>query len=326
MKRIVPAKLAKGDEVRVIAPARGIKIIGKESRQIAAERFAEMGLKVTFGKNTIDENWDILGSSSVEKRIEDLSEAFKDKNVKAIFTIIGGSNSNQLLASLDYETIKENPKIFCGFSDITALLNGIYAMTGLVTFSGPHYSSFGMQKGFEYTMENMQKMLFGDGVNHVEPSSQWSDDMWFINQEKREFVRNEGYWNIHNGEAEGIIIGGNLGTFDLLLGTKYRPSFERDTILFVEDTEGTNLATFERNLQALIYQPDFENVKGLVIGRFQKGSEINREPLEFILANKYELKNMPIIGNVDFGHTTPLLTIPVGGTAKISNGNLLMKV
>ena len=83
---------------------------------------------------------------------------------------------------------------------------------------------------------------------------------------------NEGYWKIRAGFAEGTIIGGNLGTFNLLLGTSYRPRFAADTILFVEDTESSPLADFERNLQALIYQDDFKNVKGLVIGRFQKGS------------------------------------------------------
>lgn len=324
MQKIVPAKLVKGDEIRVIAPARGIKIIGQDSREIAINRFRKLGLEVTFGRNTIDKNWDMMGSSSVEKRIEDIHDAFKDENVKAIFTIIGGANSNQLLPYLDYELIKKNPKILCGFSDITALLNGIYAMTGLVTFSGPHYSSFGMLKGFEYTLKNMQKMLFEDGVNEAEPSKEWSDDLWFLNQENREFIKNDGYWNIHDGEAKGTIVGGNLGTFNLLLGTKYRPAFEADTILFIEDTEGTEIAAFERNLQALIYQPDFKNVKGLVIGRFQKGSNISREQLEFILNNKRELKNLPILANVDFGHTTPLLTIPVGGSAQIDNGKLIM--
>ena len=325
MQKIVPAKLAACDEIRVGAPARGIRIIGQESREIAAQRFAALGLKVSFGSNTTDENWDMTGSSPIEDRIADIHEAFADKNVKAVFTIIGGANSNQLLPYLDYELIKANPKIFCGFSDITALLNGIYAMTGLETYSGPHYSSFCLKHGFDYTLENMRKTLMGSGGNEVEPSEEWSDDPWFINQEKREFIKNEGYWNIHNGEAEGTIVGGNLGTFDLLLGTKYRPAFVKDTILFAEDTEGSDLLQFERNLQALIYQPDFANVKGLVFGRFQKGSKISREQLEFIVNTKRELRNLPIIGNVAFGHSTPLLTIPIGGTAKLSNGRLTLK-
>ena len=127
MQKTIPARLQYGDEIRVIAPARGIKIIGQDTREIAKKRFEEMGYKVSFGSNTNNDNWDMLGSTSIENRVADIHEAFEDKNVKAIFTIIGGANSNQLLTYLNYDLIKENHKIFCGFSDITALLNAIYS-------------------------------------------------------------------------------------------------------------------------------------------------------------------------------------------------------
>ena len=326
MEKIIPNKLVQGDEIRVIAPARGIKIIGQDSRQIARERLESWGLKVSFGRHMTDDNWDMLGSSSVQDRVEDIRDAFQDKNVKAIFTIIGGANSNQLLPYLDYDLIKKNPKVFCGFSDITALLNAIYAKTGLVTFSGPHFSSLGMLKGADYTLENLKIMLMGDRVNAVKPSKEWSDDLWFINQQDRNFIPNEGYWTIHQGEAQGTLIGGNLGTFNLLLGTAYRPAFEKDTILFIEDTEGADILDFERNFQALIYQPDFQNVKGILIGRFQKGSKVSREQLEYIISTKQALQNLPIVANVDFGHSTPLLTVPVGGSAHIKDGEILLKL
>ncbi len=235
MQKIVPPLLKAGDEVRIVAPSRGIKIIGTDSRELAAQRFAEMGLKVSFGRYTTDDNWDLMGTSPVEQRVADIMEAFQDHNVKAIFTIIGGFNSNQLLPFLDYELIKKNPKIFCGFSDITALLNGIYARSGLVTFSGPHYSSFGMLKGFDYTWDCMKNMLSGVGTYPLEASAEWSDDLWFIDQQNRSFETNEGHWIIQNGDAEGVVVGGNLGTLTLLNGSVYRPVFEADTILFAED-------------------------------------------------------------------------------------------
>lgn len=322
---MIPSKLKTGDEVRIVAPSRGIKIISKEVREIAIKRFNDLGLRVTFAKNTVDENWDMLGSSSVEKRVEDIMEAFKDKNVKAIFTIIGGFNSNQLLPYLDYEVIKKNPKIFCGFSDITALLDGIYAQTGMVTYSGPHLSSLGMLKGCEYTLENMKKMLLGDGENAVKPSVEWSDDLWFLDQEHRNFIKNDGYWKIHSGQAEGTLLGGNIGTFNLLLGSKYRPDFKEDTILFIEDTEGSDICEFMRNLVAITYQNDFDKVRAIVIGRFQKGSKITREQLEYALNSIEALDKLPILANVDFGHSTPLLTLPVGGKAKVDNDKLWIK-
>lgn len=325
MQKIVPERLKAGDEIRIVAPSRGIKIIGKDVRAIAEKRFADLGLKVTYAANATDENFDELGTTSPEKRATDIIDAFKDKNVKAIFTMIGGFNSNQILPYLDYNIIKENPKIFCGFSDITALLDAIYAKTGLVTFSGPHLSSIGMLKGCEYTIENMVKMLMKDGQNDVVPSTEWSDDLWFLDQEKREFIKNEGYWVLNEGKAEGTLLGGNLGTFNLLLGTDYRPAFEKDTILFVEDTSESSIFTFMRNLTALSYQPDFKNVKGLLIGRFQKGSKVTREQLEYILKNVAPLSKLPTVANVDFGHSTPLLTLPVGGFASINGGKITLK-
>lgn len=322
MVKIVAPKLQKGDKIMVVAPARGLKLIGADCRQIANERFKQMGLEIAFAPNTNDENFDEFGSSSIEKRAADIMYAFKDKSVKAIFTVIGGFNSNQIISHLDYDVIKANPKIICGFSDITALLNAIHAKTSLQVYYGPHYSSIGMKKGCEYTLEYMQKILFADEKIEVEASKQWSDDLWFLDQENREFAANDGHWLIHEGNAEGRIEGGNLCTYNLLLGTDFRQKFLQDTILFIEDDETSNIFNFDRNLQALCYQEDFKNVKALVIGRFQKKSKIDRPLLEKVINSKPELKNIPVLANVDFGHSQPILTIPLGGFAKINNGKL----
>ena len=325
MQKIIPQKLQKGDKIMIIAPSTGLKIIGQDCREIARERFEKLGLTVEFAPHTTDENWNKMHTGSLQDRVSDIMYAFQDKSVKAIFTIIGGFNSNQIVPHLDYSIIRANPKIICGFSDVTALLAAINARTGLQTYYGPHYSSIGMKKGCEYTLEYMEKMLFGDAPVAVAPSAEWSDDLWFLDQEKRDMIKNDGYWNIHNGKAEGTIVGGNLCTFNLLLGTPWRPAFNSDTILMIEDTAGSSAEIFDRNLQALCYQPDFANVKGVVIGRFQKGSKIDRETLEFIVNNKPELKNLPVLANVDYGHTTPILTIPLGGTAKLESGNLTLE-
>ena len=325
MTNIIPQKLKKGDKVMIVAPARGLKLIGQDVRKIALDRLNSLGLEVVFAPNTTDENWDYMGSTSVEKRVADIHCAFQDKSVKAIFTVIGGFNSNQMLKYLDYDLIKQNPKIFCGFSDITAISNAIKEKTGLVTYYGPHFSTLGMKLGCDYTFEHMIKMLLEDGIDDVEPAPIWSDDLWFLDQDKRDFEANEGYWIINEGNAEGVIEGGNLCTYNLLLGTPFRHHFTEDTILFIEDTEATPLQDFDRDLQALIHQEDFKHVKAIVIGRFQKGSKVTKEGLEFVIHTKAELKDMPVIANVDFGHTSPILTIPLGGFAKIENGCFTIK-
>lgn len=315
---MIPKKLKAGDEVRVIAPSRSMTILGEDCKKIATERLEALGLKVTFGKYVMEADEDYL-IASAQHRAEDLNEAFKDKNVKAILTVIGGFNSNQILDLIDYESIKENPKIFCGFSDITALSNSIYAKTGLVTYSGPHYSSFGMLKGFEYELEYFKKMFFSDEEFEVVSSKEWSDDLWFIDQENREFIPNDGMFVINEGKAEGEIVGGNLCTLNLLQGTKYMPNIE-NKILFLEDDNMAGkifLMEFDRNLQSLIHMPEFKTVKALVLGRAEKDCIMTKEKWIKMIKNKPELKNIPVIAGVDFGHTTPIIAFPIGGKARL---------
>lgn len=316
---MVPNKLKPGDEVRVIAPSRSMVIIGEDCKKIATDRLESLGLKVTFGKHVMEADSDYL-CASIESRVEDLNEAFRDKNVKAILTVIGGFNSNQLLDYIDYDAIKENPKIFCGFSDITALSNSIYAKTGLVTYSGPHWSSFGMLKGFDYEFEYFKKMFMEEEEIEITSSKEWSDDAWFLDQENREFIPNEGMFIINEGTAEGEIVGGNLCTLNLLQGTEYMPDIS-NKVLFIEDDDMAGkiyLMEFDRNLQSLMHMPEFKTVRGIVLGRSQKATAMTKEKWMKLIKNKKELANIPVIAGADFGHSTPIFTFPIGGYAKLS--------
>jgi len=277
-----------------------------------------LGLTLSFGKHV--EETDDFSSSSIEARVDDIHNAFLDKNVKAILTVIGGFNSNQLLESIDWNLIRENPKILCGYSDITILNNSIFAKTGLVSYYGPHYSTFGQKLHLEYTIDYFKKCLVDNNSITIEPSESWTDDAWYIDQDNRKLINNAGYNTINSGTAEGTIIGGNLCTLNLLQGTEYMPSLI-DALLFIEDDYESDASTFDRDLQSLIHQRDFEYVKGIVIGRFQKESEMTDDLLEKIVKTKKELVNIPIISNVDFGHTDPKITFPIGGFAKIRTDN-----
>ncbi|MBL2480217.1 LD-carboxypeptidase, partial [Klebsiella pneumoniae] len=137
------------------------------------------------------------------------------------------------------------------------------------TYSGPHFSSFGMEKGLEYTTDYFLQCLTSNKPIEVLPSETWSDDSWYIDQENRKFIKNEGYVSIHEGEATGDIIGGNMSTLNLLQGTSYMPNL-KDKILFLEEdslTGTSTLKTFDRYLHSLMQQQDFEYVKGIVIGK-----------------------------------------------------------
>lgn len=326
MNIIIPDKLKIGDEVRIIAPVQSMSLISSETRGIANKRFEDLGLKLSFGKH-IEES-DEFTSTSIESRIEDLHNAFADKNVKAILTVIGGFNSNQLLRYIDWDLIRNNPKIFCGYSDVTILNNAFLSKTGLVTYSGPHYSSFGQKLYFDYTLDSFKKCLFEAKPFDVTSSTQWSDDVWYKNQDDRKLINNDGFLVINEGEkTEGKIIGGNLNTFNLLQGTEYMPSL-KDSIIFVEDDSESDSKLFDRDLQSLIHQPEFEGVKGLIIGRFQNESKMTNDLLVKIIKTKKELDRLPIIANVDFGHTDPKITLPIGGVVEIDikKGGQLIRI
>lgn len=324
----VPAKLKQGDLIRVIAPSRSLHVISEENRAYAKERLRSLGLELSFGKNA--EECNEFCSSSIVSRTEDLHEAFSDPRVDGILTCLGGYNSNQLLSEIDYHLIAENPKVLCGFSDITALQNAIWACSGLVTYSGPHYSTFAMQQGLEYTVQHFIKCLFNECPFEIDPSDQWSSDGdWYLDQANRTFIRNEGYEIFSEGEADGTIVGGNLGTLVLLKGTPYMPSLEGAILFIEEDAEtGGNDVAFDRNLQSLIDLPDFAGVKCIVIGRFEKSSDLPMSKLRKIIAAKPALKDIPVVAGADFGHTTPIFTFPIGGHASLSakNGDVLLRV
>ncbi|MBS0272543.1 MAG: LD-carboxypeptidase [Proteobacteria bacterium] len=318
MKPLFPSKLKEGDEIRVIAPSRSMGIISNTNKVLAIKALERLGLKVSFGRHVNEQ--DIMHSSSIESRLTDLHEAFSNPNVKAILAVIGGYNSNQLLDYIDYNLIKRNPKIFCGFSDITALGNAIYHKTELITYSGLHFSSFAMQKGFDYSLEYFKKIFFESNEISLVSSKEWSDDAWYLDQEKRVFHPNPGYKVIHPGHAKGKIVGGNLGTLRLLCGTPYMPPLD-DTILFLEEvssSSSTDVYEFDRNLQALTQEPHFEKVRAIVIGRFENSFGMTDEKLHYILSTKAALKNISIVADADFGHTTPIYTFPIGSNCYLN--------
>lgn len=219
--------------------------------------------------------------------------------------------------------IRNNPKIICGYSDITALNNAIFKKTGLVTYIGPHFSTWGMKKGFNYSLDYFNKCLTANDSYKVKESLDWSDDSWYLDQENRNFIKNDGAVIINEGVAEGVAIGGNLCTFNLLQGTEFIPDI-KDSILFIEDDDQAGdifSLEFDRNLKSLIDQPNFSKVRGVIIGRFQKKTDINIDKLKYIINTKKELTNIPIVVDMDFGHTSPLLTLPIGGQIIISAKN-----
>ncbi len=191
-----------------------------------------------------------------------------------------------------------------------------------------------MKEESEYNEEYFKKCLVknvaGDDGFILEPSETWSEDLWFLDQGKRDIKKNEGVKVLRDGKSEGVILGGNLGTFTLLTGTEFMPDLA-GSILFIEDEGslgGGFAVDFDRNLQALTMQKGFEKIKGVVIGRFPKNSEMNLEKIKHIINTKKELEGILIVYNANFGHTNPIFTFPIGGMMRmtVKDGKVELKI
>ncbi len=322
----LPPKLKAGDEIRVLALSRTLAGAMRQGGfteqdiEFATGRLESLGLKVSLGRYVRECNMHL--TTSPQHRLEDLHEAISDSSVKAILAVTGGVGAIQMLDGIDYDLIAAHPKVICGYSDIAYPCNAIYTRTGLTTYYGPHFTTFMMRKGADYTLENFRNCLFGNGPLELQPADQWSDDVWHKDQESRAFLSNEGFWGIQEGEADGVIIGGNLWCFNMLQGTAYFPSL-RDTILFLEQpADGkSTLMALDSGLRSVSLQPDFSGVRAIAIGRFSRSGGVNHENLTALISENPALRHLPVIGNCDFGHINPIVTLPIGGRCRLHVGN-----
>lgn len=310
MKKIYPKKLSPGDEIRIISPSLSLSIVPKKARIQAQKKLEGMGFVVTFGRQSLKK--DVSNSSSIANRLNDWNDAWRDKNVRAIWCATGGYNTNQLLPFINWDIVKENPKIFCGYSDITVLLNAINANTGLITYHAPNFQTLSHENSFEYVSTHLTKALINTCPFDMEPSTMWAED------DEENPQKNNGLWMIQPGNARGRSVGGNLCSINLLQGTPCMPDL-KDTIAFIEDDPLLHdfPLEFDRNLQSLLQQKNGNKIKGVVIGRFQKKCQMNKQKITNITRNTKLLRNIPIIANADFGHTGPRCTFPIGAEVSI---------
>lgn len=317
---MIPERLKKGDLLRVLSPSSSLaRVGGMAENLIAKKRLEALGFQVSFSKNILED--DLFQSASIKSRVEDFHEAFLDEKVKGILATIGGFSSNELLPYLDFELIKAHPKIICGYSDTTAILNAIYAKTGLVTYYGPSYSSFKMTELQDYQSSAFEKAVTKDNFI-LEPSAFYSSDEWFLPTKKRNLIPNT--WKIYQaGTAEGRGICGNLNTYGLLQGTPYQVQVKRP-VLFVESAEGDSYLDFARDLASILQV--YPDAAALLIGRFPKEVAMTEERLLFILDKHPRLKTIPVMYDLNFGHTQPIFTFPIGSLITVDTSFFALKV
>lgn len=320
LKKIFPPRLNKNKAIGVIAPADPVAgICTEETIKQGYDYLNKKGFKVIAGESVKKLTHKHI-AGSIEQRIKDIHCFVSRKDIGCIMAFWGGFNSNQLIDYLDYDLIKSNPKIYIGYSDVTALTTAITTKTGLVTFSGPGVVTFTKPEPFEYTWEYFDKMCINPVKQlNIKPSSVFADDMFFLRKDSNHRIlkRNEGIKVFSKGKARGEIVAGNLQTLLILNGTEYLPDLT-GKILFIEEDETSTPAHVDRFLTQCKQSGWFKKIAGLVFGRFTEHSSFSsKDSFEDILKTLFLKRNIPIMYNVDFGHSDPLITIPNGGTAII---------
>ena len=270
----------------------------------------------------------------IRQRCKDIHAAFQDSNVKAIICTLGGSIADQLLPHLDYELIKANPKIFCGFSDITSLHFGLFTHAGLRTFYGPMaIDPFGeAPKPLPFTGENFLRVVTETGCAPLGPvpvSSEWANELcaFFFDPESlqaRKKQPNPGWRWLRQGTAKGRIFGGCLEPIMKLLDTKFWPNLA-GRILLVETavgdqpTDGVPLDTFRSDLETLRTKGVFDGVNGLVVGRPFGYNDQQRQDYDRIVLDVTRDHTFPIVIDVDIGHTGPMITLPLNALVELDS-------
>jgi muramoyltetrapeptide carboxypeptidase len=295
MNLIKPKKLKLGDTIGIIAISGEVDI---EKIHAAKKYFEIKGYKVRLGANIQKHDRYLAGSD--EERLEDLHNAFLDEEIKAIICARGGYGALRLIKNIDYELIKNHPKILCGFSDITIINAMLLKNSGLITFSAPMaQSDFSKSKIDLFTEENFYKTLTQNSVK-IEPKT-------------IEIYK--------SGDAQGVLFGGNLATIVSLCGQDFIP--DEKFIFFAEDlnepvykidkyfTQLLNIDKFKQNLSAIVFG-DFLDVD-------------NPEFLSEYFTQLAKNLDIPIVGRYPFSHGSSKATVPYGAYSRLEKNILYIE-
>jgi len=300
-----PPRLKAGDTVGLIAPA---GYIGQKDIEDTKQVLAKLGLKVKPGANVLKRYGYLAGSDA--NRAADVNAMFADSSVQAILAMKGGWGCNRILPLLDYSLIRSNPKIILGLSDITSLLVGIYAKSGLVTFHGPT----GQSSWNPFTVDYVKRVLFKGEAFTLQNLK--------TNNSSTTQYRME---TIAPGKARGKLVGGNLSVLSAMVGSDYLPAW-KDTILFLEDI-GEEVYRIDRMLTQLKLAGILEQVAGFVFGQCTDCDRLTREStqkdgqvsltLAQVLRDHTQPLGIPAWSGSMIGHIKDKFTIPVGGEVEI---------
>jgi muramoyltetrapeptide carboxypeptidase LdcA involved in peptidoglycan recycling len=329
---IRPPRLRPGDSVGIVSPSWGGAGLFPHRVEQATRHLQSLGFQVKIAAHALNQSGFV--SDSPENRAQDIHELLLDPEVKVIIAAIGGDHACHLLPLLDFDLLRQHPTAFMGFSDTTVLNVAIWSQTGLITFNGPAIlTDFGEHpKMFDYTERYFLRALTrAEPLGRIEPSPWWTEEIlkWEEKEDqKRPRARQPSPgWNwLREGRAEGTLIGGCLESLEHLRGTRFWPQWD-EAIFFFETSE--EKPPPERVDSVLM---DYENMgvlpklRGLIVGRPMNYSDAEKAQLDQVILERTKGYDFPIVTGLDFGHTAPQFSLPIGCRARIDSQQQLFEI
>ena len=296
MNIIKPASLQIGDTIGILATAGAVE--SRENVLRAKQFFETRGYKVVLSENVFDEYRYLAGSD--EKKVEELHKFFLNPEIKAIICMRGGYGAVRLVEKIDYNIIRNNPKIFCGYSDISALSVMMYKRAGLVTYSGPlAQSDFGLENPSEFTINSFFEAVTSDKPLIIEPENGVS----YCSQ-----------------DAEGVLWGGNLATVVSLCGLDFLP--DEKFIFFTEDLNEP-VYKIDKMMSQLMNIKQFRtNISAIILGDFLDID--NKQWLDELFYEIADKLKIPVISGFKITHEKDKVTLPYGAKSKLERGRLII--
>lgn len=306
--------LRSGDTIGVVAPASGI---GDEEIRGARLILEGLGFKVKMGKY-LTKGFGYLSAQDKE-RADDFMQMVQDPQVKCIMAVRGGYGVMRILPLLDFQVIRNNPKVIIGYSDITALVCAVYQKCNMVTYHGPvAFSNFD-----SYTNDSFKRVLMGTKpAGTFSQSDEFQNNLIFSEAKATTLV---------GGRATGKLIGGNLYLLTSLMGTPFEPDF-KGKILFIEEV-GEEPYRVDRMLTQLRLAGKLKECAGIALGRFIK-CELTEKPdqfqiitsLEQVLTEELRQYGVPVVYGLPIGHVKSKLTVPIGVNAELDAYNKTLTI
>ena len=310
-KLVLPVRLKKGDKIALVTPG---SYITEEEKQESIDNIRNLGFNVDYSERLMQKNG--YFSATDEERAADLNEMFERKDIQGLMCARGGYGCARILPYLNFDLIRNNPKPFIGFSDVTALHFAIYKYSRLITFHGP----VGVSTFSRFSVNNFINVL-------LEPN----ENLELVNSQSDNNYNIYGITTISEGTAEGELIGGNLSIVTSLIGTDYDVDFKNKIVFLEEFIEEPY--RIDRMLTQMLQAGKFNNAAGIALGIFKMCESDETNPsfknsfnLMEVLKDRLGNLGIPVVYGLSFGHVVDKFTLPVGVKVELNTKSQQLKL